>query len=86
MALVIGNEAYAWKPLVNPGNDARAVGQALQELGFSQSDIRLVLDARQSELRRSVREFVESVKPGDLALVYYYYWVIKYKSHRSPYP
>jgi hypothetical protein len=47
-ALIIGNQAYPWKPLVNPVNDAKAVAGTLQELGFPQRDIRLVLDARQA--------------------------------------
>jgi hypothetical protein len=71
LALVVGNQAYPWKPLTNPVNDARAVARALEQDGFARRDIRVVLDAGQTELRRSVREFVESVKPGDLALVYY---------------
>ena len=71
LALVIGNKEYAWKPLVNPVKDARAVASALGGAGFADRDIHLVLDARHEELRRSVREFVESVKPGDLAFVYY---------------
>jgi formylglycine-generating enzyme required for sulfatase activity len=71
LALVIGNQAYSWFPLVNPINDARAVARTLLDVGFAAGDIRLVLDARQSDLRRAAREFAESVKPGDLALVYY---------------
>jgi uncharacterized caspase-like protein len=70
-ALVIGNKSYSWKPLANPQNDARAVAAALRDLSFAERDIRLVLDARRQELRRAVREFVQSVKPGDLAFVYY---------------
>jgi uncharacterized caspase-like protein len=71
VALVIGNNSYSSKPLVSSANDARAVAQALKEVGFATADVHLVTDARQSELRQSVREFVQSVKPGDLALVYY---------------
>ncbi len=71
IALVIGNNNYSWKPLVSSVNDARAVAQALKEVGFAAADVHLVTDAHQSELRRSVHEFVQSVKPGDLALVYY---------------
>jgi hypothetical protein len=71
LALVIGNKSYVWKPLVNPVNDANAVAQTLREIGFASSDVHLVIDARQPDLRRAVREFVESVKPGDLAFVYY---------------
>jgi TPR repeat protein len=71
MALVIGNKSYAWKPLVNPVNDANAISKMLMGMGFAQSDVHLVIDANQAELRHSVRQFVESVKPGDLAFVYY---------------
>jgi hypothetical protein len=71
VALVIGNNSYSSKPLVSSANDARAVAQALKEVGFATADVHLVTDARQSELRQAVREFVQSVKPGDLALVYY---------------
>src|SRR5262249_13736561 len=35
-ALVIGNAAYTLLPsLLNPGNDAKAMGQALKKLGFA---------------------------------------------------
>jgi formylglycine-generating enzyme required for sulfatase activity len=71
MALVIGNKSYAWSPLVNPANDARAVAGALGDVGFAARDIRLVLDAKRDDLRRAVRQFVEAVKPGDMAFVYY---------------
>jgi uncharacterized caspase-like protein len=71
VALVIGNSNYSWKPLVNPVNDARAVAQTLRDIGFPSANVHLVIDARQTELRRSVREFVEGVRAGDVALVYY---------------
>jgi hypothetical protein len=71
LALVIGNRDYTWKPLVNPTNDARAVAAALSDVGFSNANIKLVLDAPRESLRRSVREFVEAVRAGDLVLVYY---------------
>lgn len=71
LALVIGNSAYQWKPLHNPVNDARDVAQTLEKIGFAHSDITLVQDADRDKLHASVRNFVESVKPGDLAFVYY---------------
>lgn len=71
VALVIGNKSYPWKPLVNPVNDATAVAQTLADLGFARTDIHLVLDANRETLRRVKREFVESIRPGDLAFVYY---------------
>lgn len=70
-ALVIGNSTYDWKPLVNPVNDARDVAGALTRAGFSSSNVTLLLNANNQQLRRSVREFVESIRPGDFALLYY---------------
>ena len=40
IALVIGNSAYASAPLVNPQNDARAMGEALRGLGFTVIELR----------------------------------------------
>jgi Caspase domain len=71
LVLVIGNRSYSWAPLVNPANDARALAAALDEAGFAQRDVQLVLDSKSGDLRRDVREFVESVKRGDLAFIYY---------------
>jgi hypothetical protein len=47
------------------------VAQTLADLGFARTDIHLVLDANRETLRRVKREFVESIRPGDLAFVYY---------------
>jgi len=72
LGLVIGNAGYpSIERLVNPINDARAVAATLKTVGFAERDVRLVVDAPRDQMRRSVREFVESVKPGDLAFVYY---------------
>lgn len=71
LALVIGNSAYDWKPLVNPINDAHDVGDALKRAGFNPANVTTVLNANNVQLRRSIREFVESVRPGDFAFLYY---------------
>ena len=47
------------------------MAQTLADLGFARTDIHLVLDANRETLRRVKREFVESIRPGDLAFVYY---------------
>ena len=71
VALVIGNGAYDWRPLVNPINDARDVSDALKQAGFTSSNVTTVLNANNVQLRRSIREFVESVRPGDFTFLYY---------------
>lgn len=72
-ALVIGNAAYsaAMGPLSNPGNDARAVAQALEAVGF---EVSLHEDLGFKEMRRAVRDFAERVAeagPGATALFFF---------------
>jgi hypothetical protein len=71
LALIIGNKAYPWKPLVNPVNDALDVAAALERDGFAHQDIQIKTDVPATEMRRAVREFIDSVKSGDFAFVYY---------------
>ena len=71
LALVIGNDAYPWKPLVNSVRDARSIAQALPEVGFAPSDITLATDTNLRQLQRAARDFLQKLKPDDVALVYY---------------
>ncbi|MBL8175017.1 MAG: caspase family protein, partial [Bryobacterales bacterium] len=68
LALIVGNEAYAKWPLRNPVNDARAVEQALRELGF---ETEAVVNAGLKALEQGVDRFVAKVKAGDVAMFYY---------------
>jgi len=71
VALVIGNDAYPWKRLTNAVNDARALAAMLPRVGFDTRDITLVTDANLRQMQRAGREFIEKLRPDDLALVYY---------------
>jgi uncharacterized caspase-like protein len=71
LALVIGNANYPWKPLVNPINDATDVAAALGHVGFNGGHVNPVTNLKEREMKRAVREFVESIRPGDFAFVYY---------------
>jgi formylglycine-generating enzyme required for sulfatase activity len=71
MALVIGNDAYPWKRLTNAVNDARALAAMLPRVGFDTRDITLVTDANLRQMQRAGREFIEKLRPDDLAFVYY---------------
>lgn len=66
-ALVIGNAAYP-QPLVNPVNDARALGDRLRQLGF-EVDLEQDLDA--ARLRQALRAFARRGRGAEVALVYY---------------
>jgi uncharacterized caspase-like protein len=69
VALVIGNSAYkAAPPLPNPVNDATAVASMLEGAGF-----RVVVkrDVGINDMRRALREFTDSTKDADIALIYF---------------
>ncbi len=67
VALVIGNAAYPAMPLTNPLNDARAVADALDKLGFK---VIRVENASQKQMFDAVREFGDALKSG-VGLFYY---------------
>jgi uncharacterized caspase-like protein len=67
-ALVIGNGAYPGKPLANPVNDAMLMSETLKGVGFQTT---VVTDVDLKSMRKAVREFGDSLRPGDVALFYY---------------
>ncbi len=71
LALVIGNNSYPWAPLTNAASDARSLAKALESAGFEPSNITLKIDANLREMQRTIRSFVDSLRSGDLAFVYY---------------
>src|ERR1019366_4547398 len=68
MALVIGNDSYRSMPLRNARKDARAVGTALAEAGFT---VDVVEDADRRGFARALDSFASKLRPGDVALFYY---------------
>lgn len=67
-ALVIGNGAYKVSPLRNPANDARAIGKALSETGFS---VTLLEDASLAGMQRAIRSFGDELTRGGVGLFYF---------------
>src|SRR5436190_2061366 len=68
IALVIGNDAYPIAPLRNAVNDSVGMGEILEKCGFEvQGYANLTLDA----IERATTQFVGSLRPGDVALIYY---------------
>ena len=69
VALVIGESDYdVLTDLPNPRQDARALDDLLDEMGF---DVSRVLDGDADKLRQEIADFVEDAADADVALVYY---------------
>src|SRR5215470_15807860 len=68
VALVIGNGQYKDSPLLNPVNDARAIGEALSRAGF-----RVVQKENigRAEMQLALRDFGDSLKAGGVGLFYF---------------
>jgi uncharacterized caspase-like protein len=67
VALVIGNAGYKTMPLTNPLNDARAIADALDKLGFK---VIRVENASQKQMFDAVRQFGDALS-GGVGLFYY---------------
>jgi uncharacterized caspase-like protein len=70
VALIIGNSAYQHVPkLANPENDADAMSILFKRMGFnivqSQKDLGI------SDMRRVIRDFSETTREADVAIIYY---------------
>jgi Caspase domain/Domain of unknown function (DUF4189)/Putative peptidoglycan binding domain len=70
VALVMGNSAYQKvSPLANPANDSEAMSAIFRKAGFDV--VELKRDLNVSEMRRALRDFSDSVRDADVAIVYY---------------
>lgn len=70
VALVLANSAYQHAPsLANPVNDGAVMAKTLKDAGFDVVDSRHDLTAL--DTRRVLREFADSTRDADIAVVYY---------------
>lgn len=70
VALVIANSAYQHAPsLANPVNDGSVMAKTLKDAGFDVVDSRHDLSAL--DTRRVLRDFADSTRDADIAVVYY---------------
>jgi hypothetical protein len=70
VALVLGNSAYQKvNPLTNPVNDSGAIAATFKSAGFDV--VELKRDLNVSEMRRALRDFSDTVRDADVAIVYY---------------
>jgi uncharacterized caspase-like protein len=68
IALIIGNERYESSPLLNPVNDARAMSEALQDVGFQ---VVLLENATIKQMSDAARNFGDKLQKGDVGLFFY---------------
>ncbi len=69
-ALVIGNSAYASAGVLrNPVNDAKAISNTLEQLGFK---VTTVTDADQREMEQSIRNFGKQLRDYNGVGLFYY--------------
>jgi len=68
IALVIGNAAYADKPLRNPVNDAQDVAAELKRAGFT---VHPHTNLNRRDLNQAIRQFTVQAQTAQLAVVYY---------------
>lgn len=70
VALVIGNSQYRnATALINPKNDAEAVGKALRNVGFSRVDLKL--DLSRDQLAAALKEFAQAADKAEWAVIYF---------------
>jgi uncharacterized caspase-like protein len=70
VALVVANSAYQNVPqLANPANDGALIAATLKEAGFDVVDSRHDMPAL--EMRRALRDFSDSARDADIAVIYY---------------
>lgn len=70
LALIIGNSSYRDAALVNPVNDAKAVGGLFTQAGFT-VDSRL--NATRTDMMAAIERFGAAVKRSETRLVVFYY-------------
>ena len=69
IALIIGNSTYEYADILpNPGNDAAAMGAALEDVGF---DVDINTDLDQRGMQAALRDFGLKAETAEIALVYF---------------
>ncbi len=70
VALVIGNSAYQSAPrLSNPANDSEAISGMLKGAGFDVVEHKR--DLKANEMRRALRDFSDTARNADVAIIYF---------------
>ena len=71
IALLIGNNDYAFQPLANPLHDVDGIYKTLIEIGFKKSDIKVLKNASQSQMQKALANFSQRARSAEIAFVYF---------------
>ncbi len=70
VALLVGNSDYASvTPLANPKNDAAALAEKFEAIGFDKVTLKLDLNA--TEMRQALGQFARDAAGSDIAVIYF---------------
>ncbi len=72
-ALLIGNDAYAVRPLYTCINDARAMSAWLQTVGYEPQNVRLLTNAGRTQMQAALQELAEQCRRQRARQVVVYY-------------
>jgi uncharacterized caspase-like protein len=68
IALVIGNQNYTVKPLINSENDANDLAKALHDIGF---EVELGINLKRQQIVDLIDAFTEKIQQQDLVFFYF---------------
>ncbi|CAA6801465.1 MAG: MORN repeat protein [uncultured Sulfurovum sp.] len=71
IALLIGNNDYSFQPLDNPLNDVDGIYKTLSEIGFKSSNITVLKNKSQNEMKKALFEFEQKASKAEIALIYF---------------
>jgi len=71
IALLIGNSDYSFAPLDNPLHDVDGLYKTLREIGFKKSNIKILKNSSQNEMKKALFDFEQKASSSDIALIYF---------------
>lgn len=71
IALLIGNSDYSFAPLDNPLHDVDGLYDTLREIGFKKSNIKILKNSSQNEMKKALFDFEQKASSSDIALIYF---------------
>ena len=71
IALLIGNNDYAFQPLANPLHDVDGIYKTLKEIGFKESNIKVLKNASKTTMENALANFAQRATTAEIALIYF---------------
>ncbi len=71
IALLIGNNDYSFQPLDNPLHDVDGIYKTLKEIGFKESNIKVLKNASKTTMENALANFAQRATTAEIALIYF---------------